>query len=129
MIYYGCPKCQAPMASPDGMAGRSETCPQCGNVAAVPAPAAVPVQKVRPESPQKEPQNVKRDNTPRLGMKQCHRCKEWIAEAATKCPRCQSEQPSVIYVIAAVITTVLVVAFLVHVAMLYRSCNTLLDSF
>lgn len=38
MIYYGCPKCQAAMASPDGMAGGSETCPQCGNVAVVPQP-------------------------------------------------------------------------------------------
>lgn len=42
MIYYGCPKCQAPMASPDGMAGRSETCPQCGNVAVVPMPEGPP---------------------------------------------------------------------------------------
>jgi len=49
MIYYGCPKCQAPMASPDSMIGQAETCTECGNVATVPnsphpsAPAAVAV--------------------------------------------------------------------------------------
>jgi Zn-finger nucleic acid-binding protein len=37
MIYYGCPKCQAPMASPDEMAGQTDTCPECGNVAVVPS--------------------------------------------------------------------------------------------
>ena len=43
MIYYGCPGCQAPMASPDGMAGQNETCPACGNVTLVPRPAAATV--------------------------------------------------------------------------------------
>lgn len=36
MIYYGCPKCETPMSSPDSMAGRSESCPECGNVTRVP---------------------------------------------------------------------------------------------
>ena len=40
MIYFGCPKCQAAMAAPDGHTGQSETCPECGNVAVVPRPAA-----------------------------------------------------------------------------------------
>jgi len=40
MIYYGCPKCQSPMASPESMAGQAETCPECGNVMTVPAPTA-----------------------------------------------------------------------------------------
>ena len=37
MIYYGCPKCQAPMASPESQAGQVETCPECGNVAVIPS--------------------------------------------------------------------------------------------
>jgi len=36
MIYYGCPKCETPMSSPDSMAGRKESCPGCGNVVIVP---------------------------------------------------------------------------------------------
>jgi membrane protein YdbS with pleckstrin-like domain len=42
MVFYGCPKCQEPMSSPDSMAGQSESCPSCGNVAMVPASAAIP---------------------------------------------------------------------------------------
>lgn len=38
MIYYGCPKCQSAMASPESQAGQTETCPECGNVTIVPQP-------------------------------------------------------------------------------------------
>ena len=38
MIDYHCPRCQAPMASPDGMVGQSEKCPACGTVTIVPRP-------------------------------------------------------------------------------------------
>lgn len=48
MIYYGCPACGTAMASPDSMAGQTEACPECGNVATVPAPAAVPVAQPLP---------------------------------------------------------------------------------
>lgn len=36
MIYYGCPACDAPMSSPESLAGQRERCPDCGNVAVVP---------------------------------------------------------------------------------------------
>lgn len=36
MIYYGCPKCEAPMSSPESLVGEPQTCPQCGNVTMVP---------------------------------------------------------------------------------------------
>jgi len=36
MIDLYCPKCGEAMSSPDSMAGKSETCPACGNVATVP---------------------------------------------------------------------------------------------
>ncbi len=40
MIYYGCPNCQTPMASPDSLAGQADKCPACGNMARVPTVAA-----------------------------------------------------------------------------------------
>ena len=40
MIYYGCPKCEAAMSSPDSLAGQKEVCPNCGNVMFVPAAQA-----------------------------------------------------------------------------------------
>jgi len=42
MLYYGCPKCGSPMASPDSLAGQSDQCPDCGNVTTVPNAAIVP---------------------------------------------------------------------------------------
>ena len=36
MIYYGCPKCQTPMASPDSSAGQTNACPECKNVTIIP---------------------------------------------------------------------------------------------
>jgi membrane protein YdbS with pleckstrin-like domain len=51
MIYYGCPKCQTPMASPDSMAGQAERCPECGNVAVVPATGAVVTAVAPPPTP------------------------------------------------------------------------------
>lgn len=42
MIYYGCPKCKTPMASPDSTAGQTEKCPSCGNVTVVPSSAPAP---------------------------------------------------------------------------------------
>ena len=40
MIDYGCPICHTPMASPDGLAGQPEKCPNCGAVTLVPHPRA-----------------------------------------------------------------------------------------
>jgi len=60
MIYYGCPKCQGSMASPDCMSGQSETCPACGNVTSVPlstpetevpAPVSSPAVQIARERP------------------------------------------------------------------------------
>lgn len=42
MISFICPKCRQRLESPDSMAGRSESCPQCGNVSIVPSPASAP---------------------------------------------------------------------------------------
>ena len=39
MIEYQCPSCGAQMASPVSMAGQSDRCPECGNVARVPQSA------------------------------------------------------------------------------------------
>lgn len=41
MIEYNCPMCGSGMISPENMAGSSEKCPSCGNVAMVPSPHAV----------------------------------------------------------------------------------------
>jgi hypothetical protein len=52
MIYFGCPNCGAPMASPESLAGENEKCPECGNVAVVPqnqaAPSALAQSRVTP---------------------------------------------------------------------------------
>lgn len=37
MIYYGCAGCQAPMSSPDSLAGDTDVCKACGAQVAVPA--------------------------------------------------------------------------------------------
>ena len=42
MIYYGCPKCETPMSSPESMAGQKDICPNCDNVCIVPQPQATP---------------------------------------------------------------------------------------
>lgn len=55
MIYYGCPKCQAPMGSPESMAGTTETCPTCGNVTVVPSVAAPPPATRQPSPPPPPP--------------------------------------------------------------------------
>jgi len=39
MIDFDCPKCGEGMSVPDCLAGRSETCPACGNVDVVPWPS------------------------------------------------------------------------------------------
>lgn len=39
MISFKCPKCEYLMNCPDSPAGRSESCPKCGNVTIVPASA------------------------------------------------------------------------------------------
>jgi len=41
MIEYQCPKCRESIAVPDSQAGQTETCPECGNVAAVPKRAGI----------------------------------------------------------------------------------------
>lgn len=46
MINYGCPKCGAAISTPKSMAGQTETCAQCGNVAIVPSKAAAPGKSV-----------------------------------------------------------------------------------
>ena len=38
VIDFKCPKCGEGLSAPDSLAGQSETCPECGNVATVPAP-------------------------------------------------------------------------------------------
>ena len=38
MIEFNCPKCKEPLSVPGSLAGKSETCPKCGNVTIVPAP-------------------------------------------------------------------------------------------
>jgi len=43
MIYYGCPKCQAAMSSPESLAGQTETCLECGNVTVIPSSPVTPV--------------------------------------------------------------------------------------
>lgn len=65
MIYYGCPNCQAPMASPEGMAGQNETCPQCGNVARVPAPTPPATPPVAVQAPQQPAKTVVRVAAPK----------------------------------------------------------------
>ncbi len=40
MIDYACPRCQAPMMSPDAMIGQGETCPKCGAIIIVARPIA-----------------------------------------------------------------------------------------
>ena len=62
MIFYGCPKCQPPMASPDSMAGQPETCAYCDNVAIVPQPirsGPLPVMR-RTRRSQYDPQHTGR---------------------------------------------------------------------
>lgn len=42
MINYRCPKCNDQMSVPSSLAGQTETCPSCGNVAIVPPLVAEP---------------------------------------------------------------------------------------
>lgn len=60
MIYFGCPKCGTPLQSPESQAGQTETCPECGNVAIVPAGQQEP-----PPTPQTPPQNQPVQTPPR----------------------------------------------------------------
>lgn len=46
MIHYTCPKCSAAMASPEEMAGQTQTCSQCGNVTTVPQETTQPPRQV-----------------------------------------------------------------------------------
>lgn len=50
MLYYGCPACGTAMSSPDSMAGQTEKCPECGNVAVVPGPATHPTPTLQPST-------------------------------------------------------------------------------
>jgi phage FluMu protein Com len=74
MIHFRCPKCGKLLSVPDYLAGRTETCPQCANVAAVPEPtpaaAGAPGRRVRP-SPGGAPPALRqrrRSNTPLLAV-------------------------------------------------------------
>ena len=49
MIYFGCPNCGEPMASPESLAGEKEKCPECGNVAVVPQNQAAPSALSQPQ--------------------------------------------------------------------------------
>ena len=51
MIYYGCPKCNEPLSSPESMAGKTETCPKCGNVTTVPVQQKAAVATANPAPP------------------------------------------------------------------------------
>ena len=43
MISYKCTKCGAELASPSGMAGQEETCPECGTICVVPEEVPGPI--------------------------------------------------------------------------------------
>jgi len=99
MIDHVCPKCGTCLSSPEAMAGKAETCPDCGNVNSVPSP-----QSMRASVPNTSFQPMKALQSQ---QKQCPKCKEWIAKEATKCPRCRSQQPAPAWI------TVLVLIILV----------------
>src|SRR5262245_21723679 len=55
MIQFNCPNCQKVLQTPQQYAGKQAKCPQCGQVATVPAQVFAPVQVVSPAAPPPSP--------------------------------------------------------------------------
>lgn len=91
MIDAKCPHCKTTLSVPESLAGKTETCPECGRA------VKLPIGKTKPQPP----------NTT-VRMKQCYMCKEFIRRDAMKCPFCHTDQILPIAILTGLILLVVV---------------------
>lgn len=120
MVKLQCPRCKETLEVPDSLAGQKETCPTCGY--RVPIPPKSPLDLlVRDAEASDTPNRQHSPPPPKLSKqpankKQCTACKEWIAKDATKCPYCQTTQPSASAAIGGLLAGVLAIVLAIMFA-------------